>query len=143
MNGRDFLDTARHLAGRSSEADRRSAVSRAYYAAFHVARDLLAALRFRTPRADRAHNYLYVRLNNSGERRVEDAAYRLDNLRGVRNQADYDLHRPLRPNAAADAVADAEFVIQILDALTPAELAQITAAMRAYEQAVGDVTWQP
>ena len=126
MNGRDFLDTARHLAGRNGEADRRSAVSRAYYAVFHAARDLLTALRFQTPRADKAHNYLYVRLNNCGERRVEDAAFRLDNLRGLRNQADYDVRRPLLPNAPADAVADADAILQVLGSLTPAERARIT-----------------
>jgi uncharacterized protein (UPF0332 family) len=64
MNGRDFLPAARRMATSSDEADWRSAASRAYYAAFHAARDLLSALRFRTPRADRAHNYLYARLNN-------------------------------------------------------------------------------
>src|SRR5438046_9760214 len=91
MNGRDFLDTARHLASRGGEADGRSAVSRAYYSTFHAARDLLTALRFRTPRADRAHNYLYVRLNNCGEPRVENAAFLLNKLRGRRNHADYDV----------------------------------------------------
>jgi len=60
MNGRDFLPAARRMAASSEEADRRSAASRAYYAAFHATRDQLAALRFRTPRADRAHNYLVV-----------------------------------------------------------------------------------
>src|SRR4051812_2866511 len=74
MNGRDFLSSARRLAAGPDEADWRSAVSRAYYAAFHAARDLLADLRFRTPRADRAHNYLYVRLNNCGEPSTQDAA---------------------------------------------------------------------
>jgi len=143
MNGRDFLDTARSWAGRGREADERSAVSRAYYACFHVARDFLAALRFRTPRADRAHNYLYVRLNNCGLRHVEGAAIRLDILRGLRNQADYDLHRPLSSSAAPDSIADAEFVIRTLDALSPQERTHISAAMRQYEQKIGDVTWQP
>ena len=143
MNGRDFLATARHLAGRNGEADRRSEVSRAYYAAFHAARDLLTALRFQTPRADKAHNYLYVRLNNCGERRVQDAAFRFDNLRGLRNQADYDVRRPLLSNAPADAVADADVILQVLDNLMPAERTRITDAMKAYEQGIGDVTWHP
>jgi uncharacterized protein (UPF0332 family) len=56
MTGRDFLSTARRLAGSGNKSDWRSAVSRAYYAAFHVARDLLAGLRFQPPRADRAHD---------------------------------------------------------------------------------------
>ena len=36
MNGRDFLAVARALAAGTTEAEHRSAVSRAYYAAFHA-----------------------------------------------------------------------------------------------------------
>ncbi|HEY1378041.1 MAG TPA: HEPN domain-containing protein [Gemmataceae bacterium] len=143
MNGRDFLATTRHLAGRGTEADWRSAVSRAYYAAFHVTRDLLASRRFRTPQADRAHNYLYVRLNNCGEPAVQQAANQLKTLRNRRNMADYEMGRTVPVKAATDSIAEAESIIRTLDALTPAELTQITTAMKAYEQAVGDVTWQP
>ena len=143
MNGRDFLDTARHLAGRGGEADARSAASRAYYGVFHAARDLLTALRFRTPRADRAHNYVYVRLNNCGHASIEDAAFLIHELRGLRNQADYDMHRLLPPKAVADAIADAERILQAIDALSSAERVQITNGMKLYEQQIGDVTWTP
>jgi uncharacterized protein (UPF0332 family) len=143
MNGREFLNTARHLASRGNEADGRSSVSRAYYAVFHAARDLLTAQRFRVPRADRAHKYLYFRLNNCGDSRVENAAILLDNLRSLRNEADYDVRRPWIANAVPDAIADAQNVLQVLDALAPAELIQITDAMKLYEQSIGDVTWQP
>jgi hypothetical protein len=97
MTGRDFLAAARRLAASTEEADWRSAASRAYYAAFHGARDYLAALRFRTPRADRAHNYRYVRFNNAGHPTVERAANLLHDLRTRRNFADYDLQAPFRP----------------------------------------------
>src|SRR5688572_21477559 len=100
MTGRDFLPLARRLASGGSEAEWRTAVSRAYYAAFHVARDLLTDLGFTPPRADRAHEYLYRRLNNCGVAAVETAAGHLKNLRQVRNQADYDLNHPF-PSAAA------------------------------------------
>jgi len=143
MNGRDFLPAARRLAGGSDEADFRSAASRAYYAAFHAARDVLAALRFRVPRADRAHDYLYRRLNNCGVAVVRQAADLLLDLRRLRNEADYDVRPPFPAVQAADAVADAEQVLQTLDALTPAELVQITDAMKLYEQQIGDVTWHP
>ncbi len=143
MNGRDFLATARRLANGTDESDWRSAVSRAYYAAFHVARDLLAALRFQVPRADRAHNYLYVRLNNSGVPPVQQAANLLQELRNRRNRADYDLGPAVPRQAATDAIAFAESILQTLDALTPAERTQITAAMRTYEHLIGDVTWHP
>ena len=107
MNGRDFLPAARRMAAGTQEADWRSAASRAYYAAFHGARELLAVLRFRTPRADRAHNYLYVRLNNCGSPTVEQAANDLHDLRGLRNVADYDVGRSFAPDEAAGAIDSA------------------------------------
>ena len=104
MTGRDFLGAARRQAG-LEESDWRSAASRAYYAAFHVARQLLSNLRFVTPRADRAHEYLYRRLNNCGLARVVSAAKILHDLRQTRNWADYDLHLPFpafRPRCQSD-----------------------------------------
>ena len=59
MNWRDFLVLAGRLGGGAAEAEWRSAVSRAYYAAFHVARLLLSDLKFTIPRADRHINTLY------------------------------------------------------------------------------------
>jgi uncharacterized protein (UPF0332 family) len=143
MNGRDFLDTARYLVARGGESDGRSGASRAYYSAFHAARDLLTALRFRTPRADRAHNYLYVRLNNCGDARIQYAAFLLNKLRGLRNEADYDVHQPFKLTDANKTIADADRILQALDGLTPTDHIQITSAMKLYEQGIGDVTWRP
>ena len=56
MEFRDFLSLSTALVNGSTEAEWRSAVSRAYYAAFHVARQLLLGLRFTVPGADRAQN---------------------------------------------------------------------------------------
>ena len=142
MNGRDFLDTARHLAGCGGEADGRSAVSRAYYAAFHVARQLLADLNFTVPRADRAHQYLVFRLSNCGESVVEQAGRDLETLRRLRNRADYDdAPAVTRPQAAA-AVRLAEGIIQVLDAARPEPTrTRVRDAMIVYERDVlRDVT---
>jgi hypothetical protein len=68
MNPRKFLSQARRLARANAEEDWRSAVSRAYYAAFHVARELMEGLGFTVPYADRAHGYLWLRLQNCGDR---------------------------------------------------------------------------
>src|SRR5437870_13699974 len=106
------------LVAGSDEADWRSASRRAYYAAFHAVRDQLTALRFRTPRADRAHNYLYVRLNNCGLPAVEQAASELHDLRNLRNIADYDVRAPFSAQEAADAVGCAGEILRALDALT-------------------------
>ena len=101
----DFLALAVRLASLPSEAEWRTGISRAYYATFHAARELLEDLGFRVPRADRAHTYLSMRLNNCGDPAVQAAAADLKALRDYRNLADYDLglnlrqgRRPSRPS---------------------------------------------
>src|SRR5439155_114820 len=115
MNWRDFLPLANRLATAASEADWRTAMSRAYYAAFHVARHLFSDLNFAVPRADRAHQYLVFRLSNSGESSVEQVGRDLETLRRLRNRADYDETPPFtQPQAAAVRIAGS--IIQGLDA---------------------------
>jgi uncharacterized protein (UPF0332 family) len=146
MNPRDFLILAQALAGQTTEAAWRSAISRAYYAAFHVARTLLASLRFVVPRADRAHAYLWLRLHNCGDPQVSQAGADLNALRGDRNEADYDLQSAIAPAFAQAQVQVAQQVVQTLDAVAadPARRAAITAEMARYERNVlHDVTWQP
>lgn len=145
MTGSDFLPLAHQLAAASSEPEWRTAISRAYYAAFHIARQLLEELGFRVPWADRAHAYLTMRLNNCGDAQVQRAASELHSLRSLRNQADYDLQRPIRQSVA---VAQAQISQQIIQTLILAKQeparTSITDAMRVYERDVlRDVTWQP
>jgi hypothetical protein len=119
MNWRDFLLIASRLAADTTEADWRTAVSRAYYAAFHVARRLLTDLKF--------------------------AGRDLDTLRRLRNRADYD-ETPALVQPQADApVQLSRGIIQSLDAARqePART-WIRDAMIVYERDVlHDVTVQP
>lgn len=108
-----------------------------------LTRDLLTALRFRVPRADRAHEYLYRRLNNSGLSVAHDAARLLHDLRTMRNRADYDIIKPFAQADGSMALAEARQTIDALDNLTPTERTQITDVMKLYEQTIGDLTWQP
>jgi uncharacterized protein (UPF0332 family) len=143
--GRDFLAVANTLAAGPTEAEWRSAVSRAYYAAFHTARELLTRLRFRVPGGEQAHAYLWLRLSNTGDPTADAVGRLLRDLRGRRNNADYDLGRPRSRANATDATADARDLIARMDGLvgTPAE-AGIRDGMRAYEQNVLKVdTWGP
>jgi uncharacterized protein (UPF0332 family) len=145
MNGRDFLPVARRLLAAADEADWRSAVSRAYYAAFHVARRLLSDLNFTVPHADRAHGYLWLRLSNCGDPQVQAAGQQLKDLRRERNWADYEVARPLSLSLARGDVQTAEQIIQVFDlaAVEPTRT-QITDAMKVYERDVlKDVTWHP
>jgi uncharacterized protein (UPF0332 family) len=144
MNGRDFLSVAKLLLGAGTEAAWRSAISRAYYAGFHVARELLEDLGFAVPNGDRAHAYLWLRLSNCQDPQVQKRGRQLIDLRRKRNRADYDLGIPISPTTAAGSVRDVEQIIQALDAIVEPTRTQITNAMKIYERDVlRDVTWHP
>lgn len=145
MDFRDYLNLAVALVNGSSEAEWRSAVSRAYYAAFHVAREFLASLNFTVPHAERAHGYLWLRLANAGHADVCDAGNRLNALRRERNRADYDAHISVSQSSARTHVQRAEEIIQALDAAAIEPIrTQIIDAMKIYERDVlKDVTWHP
>lgn len=145
MDFRNYLNLAVALVNGSSEAEWHSGVSRAYYAAFHVARQLLSSLNFTVPLAERAHGYLWLRLANAGHADVSDAGNRLNALRRERNRAEYDAHISVSQSSARTHVQRAEEIIQALDAaaIEPVRT-QITDAMKIYERDVlKDVTWHP
>lgn len=145
MNFREYLTLARTLASGTTEAEWRSASSRAYYAAFHVAKLLLHDLGFRVPQADRAHGYLWLRLSNAGHADTMKAGGRLGLLRRQRNWADYDDHRTIVQAKVIQSVQEAEDIIQALDAAAVEPIrTQITDVMKIYERHVlKDVTWHP
>jgi uncharacterized protein (UPF0332 family) len=142
---RDFLEVAEALARGDSEAEWRSAISRAYYAAFHGARRLLMNCGFVVPRADRAHAFLWMRLANSGDPAIQQAGGWLDSLRGQRNEGDYDLGASFSAATARLHVQLGKAILDVLDtaAADPARIT-ITEAMKTYERDVlKDVTWRP
>jgi len=73
MNANAFLELAGEWCTGIREGEWRSAVSRAYFAAFHVARRILRQGGFVVPQGDRAHAYLWLRLANSGHPDVDQA----------------------------------------------------------------------
>jgi uncharacterized protein (UPF0332 family) len=146
MDPRQFLEVAAEWSVGTREAEWRSAASRAYYAAFHVASRLIQRAGFVVPGGERAHGYLWLRLSNSGHIDVDEAGCKLSDLRRIRNQADYDLGLQFPQDLAIDTVAVALQVIDLLETVetTPHILAQVTATMRVYERDVlRDVTWRP
>jgi uncharacterized protein (UPF0332 family) len=141
----DFLTSSKKLAAMPGEADWRSAISRAYYAAFHAARRLLTDLSFTVPRADRAHGYLMLRLQNCGVPVIQKAGADLSTFRGKRNVADYDIHHTITAALAQMLVRHAEDLLVIFEgaAHEPTRTA-IADAMKIYERDVlKDVTWHP
>jgi uncharacterized protein (UPF0332 family) len=140
MDFRAFLPLGEALAAGASEAEWRTAISRAYYAAFHVACDWLRTLGFEVPTADRAHGYVILRLSNSGDDEVNGAGAILSELRRQRNRADYEKQRKISSAGADDSV---EAAYEMIDALDEAmQDAEIIDAIKKYEREVlKEITW--
>lgn len=144
MNARDFLAVGRQMLQSTTEAAWRSAVSRGYYAAFHVTREWFEQLGFSVPRGERAHAYLWRRLSNAGNARLEKAGRQLNSPRGQRNKADYDLASSFSHLKASGELQDAERVIESLDSVLLAPTRpQIIDTIKTYERDVlKEPTWR-
>lgn len=91
MDGKDFLDVAKRLYNSSHEADRRTSISRAYYAFFNHVKSCLVAKGIVLSKAAAAHEKAYQYLHNSGIEEADDIASELNSLRTKRNEADYNM----------------------------------------------------
>ena len=87
----EFLRLAEHLAAGNTEAEWRSAVSRAYYGAFHEAQLLLERCGVQLRSGMESHLKVAYCLQNSTDKAVARAGTKLAALRRVRNDADYQL----------------------------------------------------
>lgn len=92
MDGKEFLNVAIRLSASRHEGDLRSAVSRAYYGAFHTARELVESCGVRLPKAAQAHERLQWCLGQCDEEAALLVHDKLNSLRTDRNLADYDLN---------------------------------------------------
>ena len=91
MTGEAFLSLAIRLSGGVSEAEYRTSVSRAYFGAFHVAREFCLSLGIQLPATDGAHTKLRHCLANCDDASAKMAANLLKSLRDLRNDADYEI----------------------------------------------------
>src|SRR5487761_1113112 len=95
MDPRDFISIAIRLSNSQNEADLRSAISRAYYGAFHLAKQFLQDCGLRISRkeldASQIHRKVRYCLSESHNTEAMFAADKLKSLREQRNEADYDL----------------------------------------------------
>lgn len=140
MNATEFISVATHLLAGQGEGRLRSAVSRAYYGAFHVARQFLFDCGVIVPIDFVAHRNVCWCLANSSEPSIAEAGRRLEALRSTRNKADYDLDTT-RFSRSLYAKAQVERAIEIVDLLAPyhAEAAKLAVApaVCAYASTLG------
>lgn len=122
MNPADFISLAIKLSNSQQEAELRTAVSRAYYGAFHAARELLEECGIRFPPkqlfgAD-VHRKVRYCLANANNKDSMLAADRLHSLRWKRNGADYDLKTvDFSVSNLKNVIACRQLAIEIADAL--------------------------
>ena len=145
ISGRDFLTLAELWVKGTSEAEWRSAISRAYYAAFHAARQFMEDLGFVVPRGERAHAYLWLRLSNCGDHQLQIAGSRLNVLRSQRNRSDYELSINVHQASGLVQVQVAAEIVQIIEGTNQAPTrAQVTDTIKDYERNILKVvTWRP
>ncbi len=108
MNGKDFISLAGRLAvaGKSSEAEYRSAVSRAYYGAYHCARELLESFGFfGGSKVGNEHEWARRHFENCQVTEAATLGSLLKNLHTSRKEADYDLDKPGNNTQAAAKLA--------------------------------------
>lgn len=93
MTGDAFIDFAAKLAARATtnEAEQRSAISRAYYGSYHLAKSFLEYLGIVVQ--ERNHDFVKNCLLSCVNEDARQAGERLGDLRTERNRADYDLKR--------------------------------------------------
>jgi uncharacterized protein (UPF0332 family) len=97
---RKYLELSRSLYEQSKvnrfvdcEAELRTAISRAYYSAFHMSLWFLrerSGSNFNSSRTGDDHAAVIFHLKNSGTRELQNAGRILGNLRNDRNKADYE-----------------------------------------------------
>lgn len=113
----DFFELAQELGQRDDQAAQRSAVSRSYYAVFHMAELVLEHLdpEFASTRSQDSHKQIWDRLARLNQRQAKNAVRKSRNLLQARRDADYRSTASDWPRRTQAALHDAE---QALASLT-------------------------
>jgi uncharacterized protein (UPF0332 family) len=118
----EYLTLAEELAMRhDDEAALRSAVSRAYYAAFCQARNRLRQEGVDIPKTGAAHRVVWSTYRGATEALRRQIGNAGDRLRRSRNKADYDDEVPRLATVVEDALAKAKRLVESLENLNHEE----------------------
>jgi len=126
MTPDEFLNLARRLSTAKGEAELRTAISRAYYAAFHLVHGFVNSCGVVLARDAAAHKHVAHCLQHSNDPELVAAGRMLDSLRADRNAADYRIDE--------QRFRDPELVQFCLGAAE-----EISTAVRAARQKIGNV----
>ena len=139
MTGRDFVACAEQFARGPTEAVLRSAVSRAYYGAFHEALALLHTCGVWLPKTEQVHVKLGYCLRDCGDSDAAEAGRELEILRSKRKAADYDLvdDRFVAARAVSSEIARARKILATIDQLNSGAATDFRAKVRACARLLG------
>jgi len=116
MDPRDFLHLAKKLCSGNTEAERRTAVSRSYYAVYNLMAKFFRDKDIPVPLAAEGHEKVSQYVNNSGIPEAAKLSGAIGNLRGARNDADYELDQiDFNHKISALWVAEAQRLISIFE----------------------------
>lgn len=115
-----YLDLAQRLAQADDEASQRSAISRAYYAAFHLARKYVEKahpeVSLRQHGVEHGAIWAHLKSGNSREPVIGEQG---DRLRQTRVKADYRLVGLRFPQDTRFALDQARLIIRTLKSMVP------------------------
>lgn len=140
MKPNEFISVATQLLAGEGEGRFRSAVSRAYYGAFHVAKEFLFDCGVNIGIDALAHRNVCWCLANSGEPVMVDISRLLEALRKERNDADYKLssQRFVQRGPAKAEVERAKKIVTFLAAYQTDEAKnRVAPSIRTYASKIG------
>ena len=113
-----LLEAAKSLGRGGSEVDHRNAASRAYYAAYHRCRPIAERIGLSSG-SQGVHRNLIDTLTSTRDRRLKSMGYMLDQCRGLRVKADYEIHIEFPADNARLVMRQCERILSQADALEP------------------------
>ncbi len=108
---REFFTVAEELAERDEERDKRTAVGRAYYAAFGTARSHLESSGVTFAKGSGVHGAVWGHLSKSSDPVERQLGATGNRLRVTRNRADYDADVDRLEDVTLDALEDARAIL--------------------------------
>jgi len=111
---KDYINLAEDLLDQSEESCFRSAVSRAYYGAFCIARNVKG---FKDFTGANIHWKVINEYKNSSDKNERNIGRILDKLRRARNNADYNEDKPVTRGIAERAVISAKYILTSIEIL--------------------------
>lgn len=114
ITNQDFMEAAqRMIITGATEIDFRNSASRAYYAAYHSAKELISAKKKSINFSAGVHQQLIISLETSSESKIREVGKLLKTCKAVRAHADYELSKLFNKNRAQTAIRLAEELLKI------------------------------